>query len=189
MVMRDGTYRAGPQAGRLLVRTSRTGLGARAGHDLTIEATNWEASVSVNTADPAQSPVRVEVDVDALEVREGTGGVKQLTDSDRADIERIIRENILQTAQYPTITFQSARVGGSPEQFALDGDLTIMGVTRPVTVRGSVSDDGRVRGRATVAQTHWGIKPYSAFFGTLKVADEVVIEIDATLTPAKRVAG
>jgi polyisoprenoid-binding protein YceI len=184
MAMGDGTYRVGPQSGRLLVRTSRTGLGARAGHDLTIEATGWDGSVSVNTADPAQSPVRVEVDVNSLEVSEGIGGVKPLTDSDRADIKRIIRENILYTAQYPTITFRSTRVGGSPELFALDGDLTIMGVTRPVTVRGSVSDDGRVRGKATVVQTQWGIKPYSAFFGAMKVADEVTIELDALLTPA-----
>jgi hypothetical protein len=35
-----------------------------------------------------------------------------------------------------------------------------------------------------VVQTQWGIKPYSAFFGAMKVADEVTIELDALLTPA-----
>jgi polyisoprenoid-binding protein YceI len=185
MALREGIYRVGPNSGRLLVRTSRTGLGARAGHDLTIEATGWDGSVTVNTADPVQSQVTVKVDVDSLEVREGAGGVTPLTDSDCADIKRTIGQKILRGAQHPTITFRSTRAGGSVESFAVDGDLTIMGVTHPVTVRGSVSPEGRVRGTATVVQTQWGIKPYSAFLGTLKVADEVAIEVDAVLTPTE----
>ena len=119
MAPRDGTYRVGPQSGRLLVKTSRTGLGVRAGHDLTIEAMGWGGVVTVNTADLAQSAVRVEVDADTLQVREGTGGIKPLTDSDRAEIQRIIREQILRTAQYPTITFRSTLVSGSLESFTM----------------------------------------------------------------------
>jgi hypothetical protein len=41
------------------------------------------------------------------------------------------------------------------------------------------SRDGRLTGEATVKQTAFGIKPYSALFGTLKVADEVRIGIQA----------
>src|SRR3982074_875920 len=132
MAPRDGTYRVGPQSGRLLVKTSRTGLGVRAGHDLTIEAMGWGGVVTVNTADLAQSAVRVEVDADTLQVREGTGGIKPLTASDRAEIQRIIREQILRTAQYPTITFRSTLVSGSLESFTVNGELTIIDVTRPV---------------------------------------------------------
>ena len=36
-------------------------------------------------------------------------------------------------------------------------------------------------GAAVVKQTEWGMKPYTALFGTLKVADEVRVEIDAGL--------
>jgi hypothetical protein len=52
-------------------------------------------------------------------------------------------------------------------------------------VRGTVGDNGRVQGRATVVQTQWGIKPYSAFLGALKLADEVAVEVDAMLRPAE----
>lgn len=185
MPLREGSYRIGSQSGRLLVKTRRTGLGARAGHDLTIEATAWNGNVIVNLTDPAQTSVRVEVDVDSLVVREGTGGVKPLTDADRADIKRTIREKILRTAQHPTIEFRSTGISGSPESFTADGDLTIIGVARPVTVRGTVGDNGRVQGRATVVQTQWGIKPYSAFLGALKLADEVAVEVDAMLRLAE----
>ena len=39
--------------------------------------------------------------------------------------------------------------------------------------------EGRLAGSATLKQSDWGIKPYSALFGTLKVADEVTVSIDA----------
>lgn len=184
VTLREGVYQLGPQSGRLLIKTGRTGLGARAGHDLVIEATSWNCRVTVTPADPAQSSVTVQVDVDSFEVREGTGGVKPLTDSDRSEIKRNIREKILHTSEHPTITFQSTSVSGSPEALTVDGDLTIMGVTRPATATAAVSDDGDVRGSATVVQSDWGIKPYSALLGALKLADEVAIEVDGTLTPA-----
>jgi polyisoprenoid-binding protein YceI len=174
-------YRLGPESGRLLVKTTRTGLGAKAGHDLTIEVTRWHGHATVDTAVPANSSVTVEVAVDSLEIREGTGGVKPLTDADRAEIHKTLKE-ILHTAQHPTITFRSRRVDGSAGSFTLNGELTIMGVTRPVMVQGRVTD-GRVVGGATVVQSRWGIRPYSAFFGALKLSDEVKLDFDVALTP------
>ena len=70
-----GAYRLGPQSGRLLVHTTRTGLGARAGHDLTIEVTRWHGHATVDTADPANCSVTIEVAVDSFQVREAIGGV------------------------------------------------------------------------------------------------------------------
>ncbi|HKS47060.1 MAG TPA: YceI family protein [Amycolatopsis sp.] len=184
MVLRNGTYRVGAESGRLLVRTGRTGLGSRVGHDLTIEADAWSGTVTVDTNDPARSSLAVEVDVNSLRVVEGSGGVKPLTGSDRAEIERTMRDKILQATRHPAITFRSTGVTGTAESFTVDVDLTIVDKTRPVEVRGSLRDDGRVRATATVVQSRWGIKPYSAFFGALKVADEVMVEVDATLVPA-----
>jgi polyisoprenoid-binding protein YceI len=175
-----GAYRLGPEFGRLLVKTTRTGLGAKAGHDLTIVVTRWRGRATVDTSDPASSSVVVEVEVDSLEVREGTGGVKPLTDADRAQITKTLGE-VLHTAQHPTITFRSRQVEGSAGSFTVDGELTVMGVTRPVMVQGRVTD-GRVVGGATVVQSQWGIRPYSAFFGALKLSDEVKIDFDIALT-------
>lgn len=177
----DGSYLVGPQSGRLLVKTARTGLGAKAGHDLTIEVTRWRGNVVVDTANPAGSSVSAEIDVDSLEVREGTGGVKPLTDSDRADIRNMLRK-ILNSGRYPMITFGSGQVSGTAESFRVDGDLTIAGVTQPVTIEGRLAGD-RARGSAVVVQSRWGIRPYSAFLGALKLRDEVEVQFDAGLTP------
>lgn len=179
----DGTHTLGPATGELLVKTRRTGLGAKAGHDLTIEVTRWRGRATVDTAQPSRSSVTVEVDVDSFEVREGAGGVKPLTDSDRADIKKTLREKVLHTERHPTITYRSTRVDGSPESFTVEGELTIIGVTRPVILHGRLTD-GLVRGSATVVQTEWGIRPYSAFFGALRLRDDVEVEFDVALTPA-----
>lgn len=179
----DGNYAIGPESGRLLVRTARTGLGARAGHDLTIEVTRWRGNVVVRAEDPAGSSAAVEAEVDSFEVREGTGGVKPLTDSDRGEIKATITGKILNARQHPMITFQSTRVTGTAEQFRVDGDLTVAGVTHPVVVAGRLTD-GRARGSATVTQSQWGIRPYTAFFGALKLRDEVAVEFDIVLAAA-----
>lgn len=175
-----GTYQLGPQSGRLLVKTSRTGLGSKAGHDLTIEVTRWSGRTLVDPAEPANSLLAVDVDVDSFEVREGTGGIRPLTDSDRAEIQQTIREKIMHTAQHPTITFRSRNVFGTARSFTVDGVLTIMGVAGPITIQGSVTEE-HVRGTATVTQSLWGIRPYSAFFGALRLKDDVVVEFDVTL--------
>jgi hypothetical protein len=55
-----------------------------------------------------------------------------------------------------------------------------------VTVRGAVEESvggPRVRATAQVVQSQWGIKPYTAFFGALKLRDAVDIDIDAALVP------
>src|SRR2546427_4849697 len=100
-----GTYMLGPAAGQLLVRTTRTGLGAKAGHDLTIVVTRWHGRATVDTADPTGCSVNVEADVDSFEVREGSGGVKPLTDADRSEITRTVREKVLHAAEHRTIAF------------------------------------------------------------------------------------
>jgi polyisoprenoid-binding protein YceI len=178
----DGRYRLGPASGQLLVKTTRTGLGARAGHDLTIEVTRWHAEVIIDAAHPSASSASVDVDADSLEVREGSGGIKPLTDSDRAQIKTTILQKVLHTGRHPAITFRSGRIEGTAEAFTVDGDLTITGVTQPVTVHGGLVG-GRVQGSATIVQTRWGIRPYTGFFGALKLSDEVRVEFGADLTP------
>lgn len=182
MTLTDGTYRLGPSACRLLIRTSRAGLGRKAGHDLTIEATRWSGEAVVAVADPDRSSVSVTVETGSLEVREGTGGLKALTDADRAEIKRTFGgKALLHTAEYPTIAFRSTRITGTLQSFEITGELAIKAETHPVTVHGTTRNgDALLAGWATMTQSTWGIKPYTAFLGALRLADEIRVEFEVT---------
>jgi hypothetical protein len=55
------------------------------------------------------------------------------------------------------------------------------GNSHPVELELSASPEGQISGGATLKQTDWGIKPYSALFGALRVADEVEVLVEASL--------
>lgn len=176
MTLTEGKHRLGPEQGQVLIKTKRTGFGRKAGHDLTIEVTRWSAEAVVNTADAKQASVTVTLECGSLEPREGTGGLKPLTDNDRADIKKQMQK-ILGTDEHPEITFTSTEVMGSEGSFTITGDLTIAGKTQPASVQGADAD-GRIRGSGTVTQSKWGIKPFSSFGGMLKLADDVEVQFD-----------
>jgi polyisoprenoid-binding protein YceI len=173
-----GTYRLGPDDGTLSLRTGRSGAAAKAGHDLLIHVTAWEATL-VAGEDAADTSIELDADGGSLRVREGTGGMKSLTDDDKAEIARAIDDEILKGQ---AITFRSTQVrpadGGG---LSVRGDLTLVGETRPIAFDLAASGDGALRATVVVVQSDWGIKPYSALFGALKVADEVEVRIDVGL--------
>jgi polyisoprenoid-binding protein YceI len=136
-----------------------------------------------------QSSVAVEVEVDSLVVREGTGGVKPLTDRDRADIHRTMTGRILDAARHPTITYSSAAVRATGGHGVVSGTLTIRGVERPLDIAFTVDESDpavtRFDAVATVVQSLWGIRPYSGFFGALKLRDEVRVTVSLQLPAAR----
>ena len=180
MALPAGTHNLGPDNASLQVRTYREGVAAKAGHDLIIEVTRWEATVEV-AGEPAGWTIALNADPQSLEIREGLRGVKPLTDKDRVEIRKNIDEKIL--GSHP-IEFRSSAVrpadGG---RVAVDGELTMAGSTRPVTAELSVEDGGAVSGTIPLTQSAWGIKPYRGLMGALKVRDDIEIVIAANLPP------
>ena len=178
MAIDAGTYRLGPDAGTLWVRTGRTGAVAKAGHDLLIHVTAWEATLEVGE----QSSAALTADASSLRVQEGTGGMQALDDGDLANIHQTIDDEVLMRTE---IAFRSTSVQPAADGsgIAVEGELTLSGATHPIAFELAV-EDGRLTGSAVVTQTAWGMKPYSALFGALKVADDVTVGIDAELRPA-----
>ena len=172
--IQPGSHKFGPESATLLVRTSRRGAASKAGHDLVIEVTAWSATLEVGEN---AAPTTLELDADAgsLRVREGTGGVQKLGDDDKADIQKTIDEEVL--LREP-IRFRSTAIdAGDDGRVIVTGDLTLVGRTKPIEFGLRVDPEGGIAGTAVVKQSDWGIKPYSALFGALKVSDEVQLEL------------
>jgi hypothetical protein len=161
----------GPDSARLSIRTARLGAASKAGHDLLIEVGAWEGKL--DTEPPS---VWLKVDSTSLRVLEGTGGIQKLGDDDKENIEQTIDDEVLKKQD---IEFQSNDVKVDGENWTVTGDLTLVGRTHPVNFDLVVREDGTLSGSAVVKQTDWGMKPYTAFWGALKVADEVKVELEA----------
>jgi hypothetical protein len=165
----------GPENATLTVRTKRKGAASKAGHDLLIEVTSWSATLDLGE-DPAAT---LTADASSLRVLEGTGGVMALDDDDKAGIAKTIDDEVLMRTP---IEFRSTAVelrpDGGPGE--VTGELELAGRSHPISFELTAAD-GRLTGSATVKQTDWGMTPYTALFGTLKVADEVEVAIDAEL--------
>src|ERR1700735_5525978 len=188
MAASTGTYRLGPDSGRVVIKTTRAGLAARVGHDLTLDVPRWSADVTVPGDDLSAATVTAELDLGSLVVREGTGGARPLTDSDRRDIESTMRKILSGSGSGSggpaTAVFRSTRVMPSATGGAIEGTLTLNGRSQPVRLQLTGPAPGRYRGTVTVVQSAFGIKPYTGFFGALKLRDEVVAEFEVDLSRA-----
>ncbi len=179
MPIQPGIHRLGPDNAALRVKTYRQGMASKAGHDLVIDVTRWEATFAV-AEDLAQSSVELTADPRSLEVREGLHGVKPLSDKDLSDIRKNIDEKVL--GGQP-IAFRSTSVQplDGASRLTVSGDLDLAGTTRPISFELGVGPNGQLSGSAELTQSDWGIKPYSAMMGALKVRDNVELVLEATL--------
>lgn len=184
MPLISGGYDVGPDNGTLLIRTGRAGAASRMGHDLVLEATRWSATVVVDVRTPGGSRVSATVDGSSLVVREASGGALPLTDGQRGEIVRTINDRILRTGKHRSITFTSTAVTGRAKRAVVSGELTIAGMTRPATlavVADELARSVRLTGTMSIVQSEFGIKPYSAMLGALRVEDAVDVTVDVRL--------
>jgi polyisoprenoid-binding protein YceI len=178
MPARSGTHQLGPEEATLSVHTKRGGAAAKAGHDLVIRVTSWRATLVVGS-DAAETSVELSADADSLRVVEGSGGMQALGEDDKANIEQTIDDEVLEGR---AIEFRSRRAQpSSGDGIAVEGELAIGDRTGPVAFDLAIGDDGALRAIATVQQSDWGIKPYSALLGALKVRDEVEVVLEGHL--------
>ena len=168
-MVEPGTHRFGPSNATLSVQTRRGGAAAKAGHDLLLHVTAWEGTLTIGE-DGAPAAAELVADATSLRVQEGTGGMKALDDEDKANIHQTIDDEVLKRRD---IAFRSTAIDGG----WADGELTLGDRTRPLSLALAVADDGTVSATVTVRQSDWGMKPYSALFGTLKVLDEVEVSL------------
>jgi len=178
MAVAPGHYRLGPDNGRIVLRTFREGLGARAGHDLVIDVTRWSGELVVND-DKNLAAIDAKIDMNSWIVREGNGGIKPLTDRDRREITTTARR-VLSVQQHPEAEFAATRfTPAGDDGGTLDGTFTLNGVERPLRLQVRRVGENRYRATGSVVQSAYGIKPYTGFFGALKVRDAVDFEVEA----------
>ncbi len=100
-------------------------------------------------------------------MREGQLLPDLLSAKDWRDIRNNIEKKILKTAKFPVIRFQ-----GQVEAGELRGQLELMGRSTPIQIP---LEEG-LKGRLEIQPSRWGIKPFKALMGAIRVQDRVLIE-------------
>lgn len=181
MAIQPGRHHVGPARGRITLRTSRDGLAAQAGHDLTIDISRWSGQLAVSD-DGSPAELRVTADLGSLVVREGSGGVKPLSDRDKREIA-VTARNTLRADRYPEATFTATSFEpGTGGGGVIEGTLELAGRSGSQRLQVTQTGPDQYRATTTIRQTDFGIKPYSAFLGSLKVSDAVRVEVEVDLS-------
>ena len=170
MSIPEGSHTIGPSNGSLKVKTGKEGAAAKMGHDLVLGVNSWEATV-----EGGDSPsISLKAAPGSVEVIEGSGGSKPLSDKDKGDIKKSIMNKVLGSSQ---ITFKSNAVEDNGGQLVAKGDLSIAGKSSSVSIPLS-TNGGSVSGSVKLSQKDFGIKQFSAMMGALKVQDQVEVIIE-----------
>lgn len=166
--------------GELRILTGVAGRAARMGHRLTIAMNSWQATVQWSGERPTHA--ELSVTVDSLEVLSGEGGITPLSVPEKG----VARANALKTLdakKFPAIRFTADDIVKTDDGYRLAGTVEIHGTSRPQAVDVKIEDSGTawtMSTRVSLHQSDFGVKPYSLFMGSLKVADEVTIDFRAS---------
>lgn len=157
---------------------SRIGFSARHAMVTTVRGQfkEFSGTAHIDTANPAAS--KVEVTIAGASIDTGS-----------ADRDAHLRSgDFLDNDTYPDLTFVSTRVERDGDEWAITGDLTIKGVSKPVTVvfesTGSAKDPfGNTRagfeGATTINRKDWGLTWNAALeTGGVLVSEKIKLDFD-----------
>ena len=173
-------YLVDARLSRFTVQAFAGGLLSAFAHNPKFSVRDIASEVSVDPEDPSSAALSMEIRPDSLHLTDN------VNDKDRREIERVMREEALEAASYPAISFQtvavsSTRTGGGQYSLDLKGNLTLHGLTRPLTIPTRVvfmGDTMRAFGEFSLKQSDYNIKLVAVAGGVIKVKDELKLSFD-----------
>lgn len=159
------------------VFTFKDGLLSKVAHDLKLRVTELAFDVDPETraVEATFDPARIFVE---CAMKDGREDWEALSRSDRGKIEAAMRDDVLHVGRYPEIRFHSTEIIDRGEgAFAIRGDLTLHGATRPIHAEVRRVDHGW-QTELTLHQPDFGVTPYKAAFGALKVQPDVRVRVE-----------
>lgn len=167
----------GPTEARCRIYTKKEGLLSAVAHDLELECQRFRIELD-------EAAGQVEATFEARSLKVVTALVdghasSALSASDRQKIEQNILKDVLHADRHPQIHFRASQVVGEGDRRTLTGMLELHGQSRSLSL---VAErvGSKWQTRATLHQPDFGIVPYSAMFGALKIKPEVVVVLEVS---------
>ncbi len=184
MSLKAGSYCLDANSGNLHVYTFKEGLLSKLAHDLLIDVTDFKVNLEIPEAGFASGSLELEIQANSLKVicalkdGERTDALKE---KDIADIEKDMGGKVLHPDKFPTANFRSKTIQEKDGGYKINGDLNLHGVTK--TIDFDIDTNGEnLKGMISLLQKDYGIKPFKAMMGTLKIKNEINIGFDLSLS-------
>lgn len=173
-------YRIDPGRSRFMVKAFATGMLSAFAHNPTIAIRDFTGEVEFAPDSPERSSLNIRIQSGSLQVAD------EVSDKDRREMERQIREEVLETDRYPEIVFESTnvsadRIMASQYRAKIKGNVTLRGLTRDCEITAQIiagPDTLRAHGEFPLKQSDFNIKPVTAVGGTIKLKDELKFTFD-----------
>jgi polyisoprenoid-binding protein YceI len=162
------------------VRAYATGLLSAFAHSPTISIPDFEGEILLDPEAVEDSSVSLVVHANSLTV------IGDVNDKDRQEINNRTHREVLESDSFAEISYEcssmtASKTGEGQYSVALNGQLTLHGVTRtqPVSARVWLNGDMlRAVGEVSIRQSDYEILPVSAAGGTIKIKDELKLSFD-----------
>ena len=175
------TYNLDASQSKFMAHANRSGLLWFKGHSHHLAASEFTGQVQL-TPDTI-TPASLRLVVKAASLHE-TGA--DFTEPQKQIINKELREIVLHPDKYPDIVFQSTSVTmkaptAGRYEVKIDGDLTLHGVTKRITIPATVTVNGntlRAVGEFGIDRDDYNVKATSAFHGFVRVKNGIKFEFD-----------
>lgn len=180
------TYTLDPSKSKLYVLVKYDRDATIPGHDHVVAAQTFDGSVTWNPEDPSACDVSISFPVTALAVDPGNARSWANLEGETGEGDKKkIRDNALgkhqlESSKFGKISYQSTECSGSGNSYKVTGNLTIHGVTTPVTTQMNIDAGDTFSAKGSFETTHstWGMDPYSALLGALRNAPTLTFTVD-----------
>ncbi len=164
--------------------TYKEGLLSVLAHDLRINVTSFvielsDDNASINARFDAGSLHADCAMVDGIEKREllSAESIKEIDDN--------ILRDVLDAAAHKYIFFCSASVTSEDSSYLIRGTLTLRGKSKEILFTAR-TEDGFYVAESALNLPDFGIKPFSALFGAIKIKPQILIRVALPLTDEKQ---
>jgi polyisoprenoid-binding protein YceI len=180
------SYTLDPSQSRVFVLVRYDRNATIPGHDHVVAAQTFDGKVTWDPADPSACDVSIAFPVTALAVDPGNArswaGLEGETgEGDKGKIrDNALGKHQLEASKFPTISYQSTSCTGTGTAFDVTGNLTIHGISKPITTKMTIEAGDTFSAKGSFETTHatWGMDPYSALLGALKNAPTLAFTVD-----------
>jgi polyisoprenoid-binding protein YceI len=163
------------RASQFTVQAFASGLIAAVAHSPKIAIRDWTGVIQVPSSTLDGASLQVRVAAASMEV------LDELRDDDRREIHRVMNQEVLETAHFPEVVYESTQVKAEKLKDDLyrvhvQGRLKLHGISSDHAFGAQVAfgvDSIRAYGAFTLRQSDYDITIASVAGGTLKLQDEL----------------